>query len=167
MTPSVPLRPMSEEADRLLRSFGGEPSDLYRALANNDEVLKAWLEMAWRLRTRAKTPKSLRELMILRGAQIQEAGYQWSDHVAMALAAGVDQTQIDALGSWRESDLFSASARAALALTEEMLSGRVSDQVLDGLAAAFDAEERVELIVTAGFYFMVPRVLDALRLGPG
>lgn len=166
MSPSVPLRGLSKEATDLLRSFGGEPTDLYRALANNDEALKGWIEMAWRLRTRARTPRALRELMILRSAQLQRAGWQWSDHFVMALAAGVSRERIEALESWEKSDLFDERARAALALTEGMLAGHVSEKVLADLEAEFDAEERVELILTAGFYCMVPRVLDALRLQP-
>lgn len=164
MTPSVPLRQVSERVAEHLASFGAEPSDLYRALANNDAILQAWVEMAWGIRTRARTPRALRELMILRSAQVQDAGYQWKDHYVMALAAGVDPDQINALSSWRSSDLFEDTDRAALALTDEMLEGKVSDDTLADLEKEFEAPERIELIVTAGFYCMVPRVLDALRL---
>ncbi len=164
MTPSVPLRHLSERAAEHLASLGAEPSDLYRALANNEAILQAWAEMAWGIRTRARTPRALRELMILRCAQVQDAGYQWRDHLVMALAAGVDREQIHALSSWRSSDLFEDEARAALALTDEMLEGKVSADTLAELEKEFDAAERIELIVTAGFYCMVPRVLEALRL---
>ncbi len=37
----------------------------------------------------AKSPRALRELMILRGAQIMGADYEWTHHVPMARAAGV------------------------------------------------------------------------------
>jgi len=164
MTPSVPLRELSERAAEHLASFGAEPSDLYRALANNEAILQAWVEMAWGIRTRAQTPRALRELMILRCAQVQDAGYQWRDHLVMALSAGVERDQIHALASWRSSDLFDDKARAALAITDEMLEGSVSADTLADLEKEFEAAERVELIVTAGFYCMVPRVLDALRL---
>lgn len=164
MTPSVPLRQLSERAAKHLVSLGAEPSDLYRALANNEAILQAWAEMAWGIRTRARTPRALRELMILRCAQVQDAGYQWRDHFVMALAAGVDPDQIHALSAWRSSDLFEDAVRAALALTDEMLEGKVSDDTLAELEKEFDAAERIELIVTAGFYCMVPRVLEALRL---
>ena len=166
MSPSVPLGPVSEEVTRLLHSMGGEPTDLYRALANNEEVLTVWVEMAWGLRNTATTSRAVRELMILRSAQLQGADYQWSDHTAMALAAGVSPDQLAALESWNRSDLFDDPTKAALALMEEMLVGHVSDRALEELAAVFDAMQRVELIVTAGFYCMVPRVLDALRLQP-
>jgi alkylhydroperoxidase family enzyme len=40
----------------------------------------------------------------------------------------------------------------------------VTDAVHDELARHFSEPERVELVLTAGFYAMVPRVLDACRV---
>jgi hypothetical protein len=84
----------------------------------------------------------------------------------MARAGGVSEEQIASLASWQSSDRFDEPTRACLALTEEMVAGRVSEETLDRLAQWFSAKDRVELIVTAGLYCMVPRVLDALRLFP-
>ena len=49
-------------------------------------------------------------------------------------------------------------------LTDAMLTGNVPDAVHDEVAAHFTAQEKVELVLTAGFYAMVPRVLDACRV---
>ena len=167
MTSTVPLQEVTGRVADALASFGAEPSDLYRALANNEIVAELWIRFAWGLRENSKTPRALRELMILRAAQLQEAAYVWRDHTAMAHAEGVSEEQIDALSSWPSSDLFDEPTRACLALAEEMVAGQVSDETLDCLARWFTAEDRVELIVTAGFYCMVPRVLNALRLTSG
>lgn len=164
MSPSVPFRDVAGRPAELLKEFGADVSDLYRALANNEEFLAIWIGMAWGLRTRAETPRALRELMILRCAHVQGAAYQWDDHTIMALAAGASPAQIDAVQEWRRSELFDEDEVAALSLTDEMLTGRVSDETLSLLEDCFAPAERIELIMTAGFYCMVPRVLDALRL---
>lgn len=166
MTPSVPLREVTDRVAEALESFGAEPSDLYRAMANNEVVAELWIRFARGLREGSKTPRALRESMILRAAQLEEADYVWRDHTVMARDAGVSEEQINALTSWPSSDLFDEPTRACLALTDELVAARVSDETLDGLARWFSAEDRIELIVTAGFYCMVPRVLDALRLVP-
>lgn len=166
MSPSVPLQEVDGDAAELLEQFGAEASDLYRALANNPEILETWIAMAWGLRTRARTPRALRELMILRCAQIQGAAYQWMDHVEMGRDAGVREEQIEALASWETSGMFDQRELRVLELTDSMIAGNVGDEVLADLAEEFDPAERVELIVTAGFYCMVPRVLNALRLEP-
>jgi alkylhydroperoxidase family enzyme len=164
VSPSVPLVSVEGTALQRLRALGVEVSDLYRALGNNPPLLGAWIELAWGLREHAGTPRSMRELMILRSAQIHGAGYQWDDHLRMAFDAGVTEAQVEALDSWRASPFFDPATRAALALMEQMIEGMVGEETLKELAAHFDPTERVELIVTAGFYCMVPRVLDALRL---
>jgi 4-carboxymuconolactone decarboxylase len=164
MTPTVPLGRVSDEIAARLAELGADVSDLYRALGNHPPLLEAWLDFAWSLRDDAGTPRSTRELMILRSAQLQRAGYQWHDHVTIARAAGVDEGQIAAVEDWRRSTLFDEPTRVALALVEEVTAGEVSDETLGFLAGLFSPAERVELILTAAFYSMAPRVVTALRL---
>lgn len=164
MSPTVPFRQLPESSLELLADFGGEPSDLYRALANNPAMLDIWIQMAWGLRSGATTDRALREIMILRSAHRHGATYQWADHTVMAREAGVSDEKIEAVAAWETSNAFTGTERTILALIDAMMSGSVGDDILTLLAGEFDDAERVELILTAGFYCMVPRVLDALRL---
>lgn len=164
MTPSVPLLPLSKQASSLLERYGARPSDLYRALANQPQLLETWVQAAWELRQRCVLPRSLRELVILHAAHLQGSSYVWRDHVQMARDSGVSPGQIDALSRWAASAEFDDSTRAALLLTEEMVSGRVTDSTLAEVANHFEAAERVELFFTVGFYCMTPRILEAFRL---
>jgi len=106
----------------------------------------------------------LRELMILRTAQLARSEYEWAQHLKMARKTGVREAQIEALARWRESPEFDARERAALALTEGVMACDVSDAVYAEAARHFDHAEYVELALTAGFYAMVSRMLDALRV---
>ena len=160
--PRVPLAEIPQDLAVRLGELGGRPINLYRALANQPEMLRAWIEMAWGIRNGAGTPRRLRELMILRIAQIYESEYEWTQHLVMARSAGVTDAEIGALREWRHSEAFTAPERAALAYAEAMLDGDIPGPVADALAEQFDAAERVELTLTAGFYTMVPRVLEAL-----
>jgi alkylhydroperoxidase family enzyme len=49
-------------------------------------------------------------------------------------------------------------------LAEAVTQGRVSDEVYREAARHFDPHDYVELAVTAGFYAMVARVLDAMAV---
>lgn len=166
MSISVPLVPVAGRPLDRLQALGAGVSDLYRALANQPEFLEAWIDFAWSLRQRAGTSRAIRELMILRSAQMHGSTYQWRDHVVMAAEAGVGDDQISALEDWRSSSLFDLPTCCALAFTEEMVRGRVEDGTLEELAHHFAPDQRIELMVTAGFYCMAPRVLNALRLTP-
>lgn len=167
---TVPLVEVPPDVEARLAALGAPlgagRSSLYRLLANQPELLAGWVEMAWRLRMLCTTPRALRELMIVRGAQIEGCAYELKHHLAMAREAGVPDSILAEVDLWRDSDVFSPPERAALAFTEAMLSGHVPDAINAKLELHFTAAERVELMLTAGFYAMVPRVIDALRLTP-
>ena len=102
--------------------------------------------------------------MILRGAQLEGSAYEWHQHRRWARQQGVPPEQIEDLFFWRESPRFSDAECAALALAEAMMHGDVSDDVYAALERHFAPSEIVELALTAGFYAMVPRVLNALKV---
>ena len=147
-----------------LEELWGTPPNLYRALANHPAIVAAWTEFANTLRHGSRTPRALRELAILRGAQVSASEYEWAQHLRMARKAGVREPQIAALAGWRTSSEFDAREKAALQLAESVTSGRVSDEVYAEAMRHFDHHDYVELAVTAGFYAMVARVLDAMAV---
>ena len=102
--------------------------------------------------------------MILRTASVMRSEYEWHEHRDMAQRASVADERIDSIAAWQTSGCFSAQEHVALMLTDAMLTGHVNDRVQEELARHFTNQERVELVATAGFYAMVPRVLDALRV---
>jgi len=143
-------------------TLGGRILNLYRLLGNQPRLLEAWIDFAYTLRRACTTSRVLRELMILRTAQLARSEYEWHQHRIMARQAGVPEEKVADLERWRESSLFDARERAALALTEEIVAGRVEDATHAAAMREFDRGEYVELVLTASFYVMVPRVLDAI-----
>lgn len=164
MTSGVPLREMPAPIAARLAELGGHPVNLYRALAGSPDMLAAWIEFAWAVRQKPGVPRRLRELMIVRGADLAHCDYELIHHKRMAAANGVSAEDLEALPRWRDSDRFSEPERAALALMEAMVSGSVPDAVNNEVDLHFSLTERIELTMTAGLYCMVPRVLDALRV---
>ncbi|MBO0746248.1 MAG: carboxymuconolactone decarboxylase family protein, partial [Candidatus Dormibacteraeota bacterium] len=106
MSGRLPLRDLPDASARRLDELGGRPINLYRTLAAHPALLDTWMEYAWGLRRAEHTPRALRELVILRVAQLTGAAYEWAAHVKMARAAGVDEAKISALDGWRESEIF-------------------------------------------------------------
>jgi 4-carboxymuconolactone decarboxylase len=161
---SVPLVDVPASIETRLAELGGRPVNLYRALANNPAMLAAWIEFAWSIRQKPGLPRRLRELMIVHGAALTGCDYELTHHRVMAARSGVSDEELGSLAGWRTSTLFSPAERAGLGFMEAMVEGSVSDPVNAELARHFDAAERVELVLTAGLYCMVPRVIDALRV---
>ena len=162
--PVLPLGDLTGALGDRVAALGARQVNLYRSLAPTPELLDAWIDFAWALRRDCVTPRPLRELMILRTAIVMRSEYEWHQHRLMAADAGISPDRVTGLAAWQTSDLYDERERAALALTDAMLTGNVPDAVHATLARHFTDRERVELVLTAGFYAMVPRVLDALRV---
>jgi 4-carboxymuconolactone decarboxylase len=149
----------------VFRDAGRDVPMLYRTLGRSPAMLQAWTSLAWPLRQEATSPRGLRELLIMRVAQLTTAPFEWLAHWDMAVKHGITVEQLDALADWPHSGLFSDRERAALALTDELTEGLdVADDTWSELAEHFAEGELVELVLTVSFYSCVSRVLHALRL---
>jgi len=160
----IPFAEFEPRLAKRLEELWGRPVNLYRALGNHPALVAAWTEFANAIRHESRTPRVLRELMILRSGQLQRSEYEWAQHLKMARKAGVREAQIEALARWRDSNEFDARERAALLLTEAVTAGNVNDAVYAEVSKTFDHSEYVELCITAAFYCMVDRMLDAMRV---
>jgi alkylhydroperoxidase family enzyme len=158
----IPLAEFEPRLKKRVEELWGTPPNLYKALANHPQLVAAWTEFSKTLRHDTRTPRKLRELVILRGAQLMRSEYEWAQHLPMARKAGVSEAQIQDLSSWKTSTRFDEREKAALALGEAVTQGQVSDAVFKEAKKHFDDHDYVEIALVAGFYAMVGRMLDAL-----
>ena len=159
-----PDDPAAAEVFARFAQEGRAPIALYRVLANAPGLLREYSDLARWLRYEAATPRSLRELVILRCAQLTRSDYEWAHHRPMAVSAGVSERQIHELAQWQESDAFDERERAALRLVEEMDEVGATDETLAELQRLFGAAETVELVLLAAFYEGVARTIQAFGL---
>jgi 4-carboxymuconolactone decarboxylase len=160
--PRTPLADFEPAMRQRLEELWGTPPNLYRCLANHPRLVAAWSDFSKALRHDTRTPRALRELVILRGAQLMRSEYEWAQHLKMARKVGVRDAQIAALSSWETSSEFDAKEKAALLLAEAVTQGKVTDEVYAEAMRHFDHHDYVELSITAAFYAMVGRMLDAM-----
>jgi AhpD family alkylhydroperoxidase len=91
----------------------------------------------------------LADLVKLRASQLNGCAYCVDSHTHDALAAGESRRKLFAVAAWRESPLFSARERAALALTEALTQLRYDSDIDTPYAAAaehFAADELAALL---------------------
>ncbi len=166
--PMIPLEPDDPELAAMfaeVRGRGWQVPNLYRVIGHSPRMLRAWLDFAWPLRLDAQAPRRMRELLILRGAQVSGTRYEWVHHVPMALAAGVTRQQIDSLDDrWAQSSAFDETERAVLRLADEVTRGPgASAECIAGLRRQdFSDAEVTELTLTASFYVCVSRFLQSM-----
>ena len=91
---------------------------------------------------------TLTELVKIRASQINGCAFCLHMHTRDARAKGESQERIYLLDAWRESPLYSARERAALAWTEAVTlvsQTHVPDAVYEEVRACFEPEELVKL----------------------
>jgi len=159
-----PADQITAEVFETFRTEGRDPIALYRVLAHSPRMLRAYAGLARGLRYEAQTPRPLRELLILRTAQLTGSQYEWAHHRAMGAANGVAEEKVAELASWTTSERFDATERAALRCVDEIHSIALSDEAFASLEAAVGPAATVELVLLASFYEAVARMIQALGL---
>ncbi|WP_447917495.1 carboxymuconolactone decarboxylase family protein [Achromobacter aegrifaciens] len=153
-------RPLVE---RIERERSGLPN-LYRMLLNSPAVAEGWLAYLTAIRQRSGISPKLREMLILRVAVLNQADYEFEQHLPIALSAGCGEAQVRGLKNGDFASL-DAGERAAMAYCDEMTREiRVRDVTFAAVREAFDAQAIVEITATVAAYNMVSRFLEAIQI---
>jgi len=148
-----------------IKGARGSLLNIYKLLLHSPTVAMTWFEHIGAIRWKTKLPPRLREIAIVRFAQVMNYAYALNQHVpSIAVADGVSLVECEALKDWRASGMFSESERAALAYVDAMIAGPdVPDDVFAAVRRHYGEREVVELTVLVGTYVMHNRVFSALK----
>lgn len=160
-----PTDPATRELAGRITRERGSVLHLYAMLLHSPPVAEGWLRYLTAIRHECTLPGALRELVIMRVAQLNGAPYEAEQHAPIALREGLTQAQIDALDRWAGSGLFDATMRAVLAYCDAMTREvHVPDPVFAAVRGVLDHRGLIELTATVAAYNMVSRFLKALRI---
>lgn len=159
-------RPEIQPLVERIKAERGDVLHLYRMLMHSEPVASGWLNYLTAIRHKCTLSGALRELVIMRVAQVNGAPYEADQHRPIALKEGVSQAQLDALADWQNHvEVFDPVQRDVLAYTDAMTRDvHVSDDVAAAVRQHFDHEQLVELTATIGAYNMVSRFLEAMQI---
>lgn len=154
------FRPIFEQ----LRAERGYIPSLYAALAHSPALLNDFITITGHLRDSTLDPR-WRELAILTVAHLAGAATMWISHLPIARAAGLSEDQILGLPVWQRHPSFSHEDRAIIACTEAVTRDiRVPEDTWQAARTFLSERAMVELTLTAGFYNMVARLLEAVAV---
>lgn len=139
-----------------------------RMLLNSPALADGWMKLFTVIRYETTFSPRLRELIVARIGVRNGARYEVEAHRAHALAEGITEAQLAAIGHWRESGLFDATDGAVLTYTDAITDDiKVSDEIFAAVRPLFDDRQLVELTATIASYSFVSRFLVALQIEPG
>jgi alkylhydroperoxidase family enzyme len=160
-----PLDQMTARARELTQERGN--LNVYRALANAENVFTGWMIAGRDALTSRVLPVRLRELIILRVAYLMDSPYETAQHMPLARTIGLSESEIAALshGTAWESAGFDVLELAVLRLTTELLTTRaVAPEVLERVHQQLGTEATVEVLMIINRWSGLALMLNALDI---
>lgn len=162
-----PLDPVTAELFDETIERGSGILNLHRVSCHAPQMQRAKRQMTMVLRNDCESSRLIREMVILRTANIINCAYELNQHEFMAKRAGLSDAQIAALADWRKkADLFDAPQQAMLAYLDQLLQnkGHVDDETFGTLAKHFSPREIVECTQLATAYLGTGLFIKAMRI---
>ena len=92
--------PEIREMFQKMEGNGRPVLNVFKVMAHCPQVGYYFLRLGNSILLKGTVPPTLRELAILRVGHMNQAKYEWTHHVSIALRVGVGKAQIDALHDW-------------------------------------------------------------------
>jgi 4-carboxymuconolactone decarboxylase len=172
--PRVAPRQLTDEDESALallskvRGQGSQPGNVFLTLVHNEEFFRRFLSYGGYLMYQSDLPSFLREAVILRVAARCGSEYEWRQHIPLARACGISETQVMALrdlqclpapSSWDDLTV------AALKAVDQLLgSYQVEDDVWSDLAGRLQPAQLIDLLFLLGHSVSVALFLNAARV---
>jgi 4-carboxymuconolactone decarboxylase len=142
--------------------FGGP----YIALLNHPELARRVEELGFFLKFEGVLPRPAYQFIVLTVAHATGAAFEWHDHVEHALAAGLPQAVVDAIGTGRTETLPQPYALLSAILAKTMAWQPVPDDLQARAVAQWGVEGLVEIVVVSGFYQMFAAINQGFDIRP-
>ena len=139
----------------------GEVVNIFKVLMQNPKLARSWSRFAGYILGGQSLPARDREILILRIGWLNQAPYEWEQHVRIGKAAGLSDDEIDRISKgpkagWNKHD--AALVQAADDLYENSV---VSDETWKQLSERFNTEQMMDAVFTVGQYNLVSWALNS------
>jgi len=140
----------------------GTVINIFRVLMQHPKLARAFARFGNYILSHQTLPPREREILILRIGWLNQAQYEWEQHVRIGKSAGLTDDEIDRISKgpkqgWNRHD--AALIQAADDLFENSV---VSDETWKTLSERYSVEQMMDAVFTVGQYNMVSWALNSL-----
>jgi alkylhydroperoxidase family enzyme len=163
----IPFPEPGELPEKVREALDRLPAlNIFRMLAHAHTAYRPYLRFGGALLSDLQLDPLVRELAILRTAQVIGAEYEWIQHVPIARAVGMTDEQLTAVELEDDTaGAFDERQSAVLRFTGAVVrEPRPGDELFAELRAQLPDREIVELLLVVGSYTMLGRLMTALDL---
>ena len=162
----IPLRDLSgltgEDAETAARNrIGGRDLNIFRVMMNHPKLTRRWTVFAGHVLQKQTLPARDRELLILRIGWLNQAAYEWQQHVRIALRSGISAAEIERVKEGPGAG-WNAQEAALLQAADDLFENSVvSDATWAALATLYSTEQMMDAVFTVGQYNLVSWALNS------
>ena len=162
----IPLRNLAglsgEEAQTAARNrIGGRDLNIFRVMMNHPKLTRRWTVFAGHVLQKQTLPARDRELLILRIGWLNQAEYEWQQHVRIALKSGISSAEIERVKEGPRAGWTAQEAALLQAADDLFENSVVSDATWAALAEKYSTEQMMDAVFTVGQYNLVSWALNS------
>lgn len=147
------------------RTGSDEVPAVFLLLLKHSELFWPWLRFASKLMPYGSLDRRDAELAILRVAWNCRCRYEWGQHVAIGLRAGLTPTEIARIAQGAKAPGWSPEQALVLQVCDELHHDRaISAQTWQRLTDQFNEKLQLEILLLVGHYEMLAAVLNSVGL---
>ena len=155
---------MSEHPGRIVFEPGALPATM-EALRLQPALLDPFLAWAATLALNGVLTHRDHELLALRVASNSDSEFEWVEHRAYALNAGLSEAEIEAVRGAVEDGGWAPAEAALLRAADELaIDCDITDDTWAELAAHYDEPALVEIVFVVGQYTMLSMFANAIGI---
>ncbi len=154
---------IASDTEDLLDAVDVGNLNILKAMGNNPRLMVAVEEYTSALYEELDTRD--RELAILTVARTLDSRYEWHQHAQVALAEGISENTVRAIGA-NDLDGLSDKERAIVEYVRSFCRREVTDNQHEALALHFDDKEIVGICLLTGTYAGFANFISATEIPP-
>jgi 4-carboxymuconolactone decarboxylase len=139
----------------------GEVINLFKVLMQHPKLARSWAPFANYIIYEQTLPAREREILILRIGWLNQAQYEWEQHVLMGKNAGLTDDEIDRITKGPKAGWDRHHAALIQAADDLFENSTVSDATWQTLSARYNTEQMIDAVFTISQYNLVSWVLNS------
>ncbi len=141
----------------------GKLVNIFSVLMNHPKLFKAWMRFGGYILSDEQTLSARdREIAILRIGWLNQAQYEWEQHVRIARTAGLSDEDIERISKGPKSGWDRHDAALLQAADDLFENSVVSDETWKTLSERYNTQQMMDLVFTIGQYNLVSWALNSL-----
>ena len=139
--------------------------NVVKALSNSPKLARRVFPLGNYFMNESSLDPRLRELAVLTLMNRLNCTYGFTRHIEIAQRVGISREQIDNIGSYQTSPLFSDDDKLIIRYAEDLtLKGQVDDQLFQKVKNLIGQQNILDLTAATAFWNMMARNLNALQV---